>query len=75
MLDAERREFLKKLAKSAVYAAPVIQTVASPITLFSQGMASFGMMMGGGGGMGGMAAPAPAAPAPWDQPPPSSMKP
>ncbi len=72
MLDAERREFLKKLAKSAIYAAPVIQTIASPIELFSQGMGSpMGMGMGGMGmGMGGMA-----APAPWNEPPPASMKP
>ena len=69
MLDAERREFLKKLAKSAVYAAPVIHTIASPIELFSQGMGS-PMGMGMGMGMGGMA-----APAPWDEPPPASMKP
>ena len=72
MLDAERREFLKKLAKSAIYAAPVIHTIAAPIELFSQGMGSpMGMGMGGPPmGMGGMA-----APAPWDEPPPASMKP
>ncbi len=69
MLDAERREFLKKLAKSAVYAAPVIQTIVAPIELFGQGMGS-PMGMGMGMGMG-----APAAPAPWDEPPPASMRP
>ena len=69
MLDAERREFLKKLAKSAIYAAPVIHTIAAPIELFSQGMGS-PMGMGMGMGMG-----APAAPAPWNEPPPASMKP
>ena len=72
MHDDERREFLKKLAKSAVYAAPVIKSFAVPAELLGQGMAS-GMMMMGGGMMGGLVAPA--APAPWDEPPPGSKRP
>ena len=63
MKDEDRREFLKKLAKSAVYTAPVVYSLAAPIELVGQGMSSQKKPK----------APAqqPAATdAPWDRPPP-----
>jgi hypothetical protein len=73
MTEADRREFLKKLAKSAVYAAPVIQTFAVPAELIGQGKSS---QHKGNHGHGHAApAPAPGAPAPWNQPPPGAMNP
>ena len=74
MTDADRREFLKKLAKSAAYATPVITTFAVPAELLGQGMGSQHMHMGGMGGMGGAAASV-AEPAPWDKPAPGTKKP
>ncbi len=71
MTDADRREFLKKLAKSAAYAAPVITTFAVPPELLGQGMSSQHRHQQGHPGP----PPAPAAPAPWDQPPPGTMNP
>jgi hypothetical protein len=37
MTDDTRREFLKRIAKTAVYAAPVIHTLAAPVELIGQG--------------------------------------
>jgi len=37
---SDRREFLKKLAKGAVYAAPVVYSIAAPVDLVGQGKGS-----------------------------------
>lgn len=37
---SDRREFLKKLAKGAVYAAPVMHSIAAPVDLLGQGQSS-----------------------------------
>ena len=68
--DADRRRFLLRLAKSAIYTAPVIRTFGVPAELLGQGKSS----------QHKHAHPAPppsatSAPAPWDKPPPSSMNP
>ena len=79
----DRREFLRKLGKGAVYAAPVIHTLATPRDLqaiFTSGM--FNMMWDMMPGMMGnslVADPpwaAPAGPAsPWTAPAPWSVPP
>ena len=65
MTEQDRREFLKKLAKTAVYTAPVVYSLAAPIELMGGGKASEHHTS------------APAATqqpstgdAPWDRPPP-----
>jgi hypothetical protein len=40
MTDQDRREFLKKLAKTAAYTAPVVYSLAAPIELVGQGASS-----------------------------------
>jgi hypothetical protein len=35
--DEERREFLKRLARGAVYSAPVIRSMVAPLEAASQG--------------------------------------
>ncbi len=70
MTAADRRDFLKRLARSAAYAAPVITSLAAPLDLVGQGQASVHKQTGGGDpghGAPGMAA---GQQAPWDQPPP-----
>lgn len=60
MSESDRRDFLKKLAVSTAYVAPVIKTLAAPDPAAGQvlskkggGMMGGGMgMMGGGMGMG-----------------------
>ena len=67
MTEHDRREFLKKLAKTAAYTVPVVYSLAAPIELVGQGMSSVHM-----------GAPATQQPstepstgdAPWDRPPP-----
>jgi len=59
----DRRSFLKRLAKSAAYAAPVIQSFAAPADLVGQGQSS------GKGMMAATFQPDP-APSPWNAPPP-----
>lgn len=65
MTDQDRREFLKKLAKTAVYTAPVVYSLAAPIELVGQGQSSEHKHT---------APPAAQQPstgdAPWDRPPP-----
>ena len=51
MVNKDRRDFLKRLAKGAVYAAPVVVSMAAPVHLVGQGMGA-SMMMGMGMGMG-----------------------
>jgi len=67
MNDQDRREFLKKLAKTAAYTAPVVYSLAAPIELL-------GLVKGDKSGGMGMAPPATQEPtsgdAPWDRPPP-----
>ena len=70
MSSDDRREFLKKLAKTALYSAPVVHSFAAPVDLLGQGMSSGHKHAGHGHGH----APPPAAqpsstePAPWDKP-------
>lgn len=40
MTEQDRREFLKKLAKSAAYSTPVIYSLATPVELAGQGKGS-----------------------------------
>ena len=40
MTTPDRREFLRKLAKTAAYTAPVVYTLAAPIDLVGQGSSS-----------------------------------
>ncbi|MEE8191445.1 MAG: hypothetical protein V3T74_01790 [Gemmatimonadales bacterium] len=65
MTDQDRREFLKKLAKTAAYTAPVVYSLAAPIELVGQGQSSEHKHT---------TAPATQQPstgdAPWDRPPP-----
>ena len=68
MTQVNRRAFLKKLAKGAVYSAPVVYSMAAPVDLLGQGMSS-GKGMGMGmdkNTMGGMAL---AVPPPGSVPP------
>ena len=51
MSDSDRRAFLKKLAKTTAYSAPVIRTLAAPDPAFGQAL-SMKKGMGGGMGMG-----------------------
>jgi len=44
MADQSRRELLKTLAKGAIYAAPVITTLAAPVRLMAQGPSNAMMM-------------------------------
>ncbi len=53
----DRRDFLKKIAKTTVYAAPIIKTLAAPDALLAGGggqgfNTEKGGTMGGGGGNG-----------------------
>ena len=43
MVEKSRREMIKQIAKGAIYAAPVVHTVAAPVRLLAQGPSS--MMM------------------------------
>lgn len=40
MTTQDRREFLRKLAKTAAYTAPVVYTLAAPVDLVGQGSSS-----------------------------------
>jgi hypothetical protein len=82
MTEHDRREFLKKLAKTAAYAAPVVYSLAAPLELI-------GAQMDMGHGSEMMMAPAAAGqsepagsekapgsqPAPWERPPPGGKVP
>jgi hypothetical protein len=76
--DQHRREFLKKLAKGAVYAAPVIRTMTAPLEVVGQGKSTSHKNdhgnEGHGGGAGG-SSPALGGAAPGTQPPPGSIPP
>jgi len=64
MNPEDRRSFLKRLAKSAAYAAPVIQSFAEPADLVGQGKSSMK------GGMGAASFEPDPAPSPWNAPAP-----
>jgi hypothetical protein len=51
MHDADRRAFLKKLAATTAYAAPVVRTLAAPDPAAGQALSKKGGN-GGGDGMG-----------------------
>lgn len=81
MSEERRREFLKRLAKGAVYAAPVIRTMSAPLEVVAQGQSTshkndhgheghggpWAGSSAGGSGLGG--------PPPGTQPPPGSTPP
>jgi hypothetical protein len=76
MTEERRREFLKRLAKGAVYAAPVIRTMSAPLEVVAQGQSTshkndhgghWSGSSAGGSGLGG--------PPPGTQPPPGSTPP
>lgn len=46
MTEESRREFLLKVAKGAVYAAPVIRTLSAPESLSAQNVSPKGEMKG-----------------------------
>ncbi len=72
MSDRSRREFLKKLARGSVYAAPVVSTLLAPRSAGARvQMGGSGMGMDGGmaGGMAG-AQQRHLPDAPWFKPPP-----
>ena len=54
MSDSDRRAFLKKVAKTTAYSAPVIRTLAAPDPAAGQALSKKGGGMGMGMGMGGM---------------------
>lgn len=54
MSDSDRRAFLKKLAKTTAYSAPVVRTLAAPDPALGQALSmKQGMGMGMGKGKGG----------------------
>ncbi len=77
MSDSDRREFLKKLAKTAVYSAPVIASLAAPIELVGQGQSPTHKHHGGSASPTSQELPPnpqPGGPPPWDQPPPGGRR-
>ena len=53
MSDSDRRDFLKKLALTTAYVAPVVRTLAAPDPAAGQALSKkMGMMVMGAGGMG-----------------------
>jgi hypothetical protein len=76
MTDQDRREFLKKLAKTAAYAAPVVYSLAAPVELIGEGMSSVHHPPSSGATQ---AAPSgtqqPGGEAPWERPPPGGKVP
>lgn len=78
----DRREFLRKLAKTAAYAAPVVVSLAAPIELVGQGDSPSkkeGHWHPPGQGSPTKQTlppnPQPGGPPPWQQPPPGSRRP
>jgi hypothetical protein len=76
MTDQDRREFLKKLAKTAAYAAPVVYSLAAPVELIGQGSSSEHKHPSSGATQ---SAPSgtqqPGGEAPWERPPPGGKVP
>lgn len=77
MTDHDRREFLKRLAKTTAYVAPVVYSLAAPVDLIGQGMSSMHKPMKGAAAT--QQAPSgtqqPGGQAPWDRPPPGGKVP
>lgn len=78
MTDRERREFLKQLAKTAVYAAPVVHTLAAPVDVVGQGVLPSKKITPPT--LAPQQQPLPPNPAPggtppWQHPPPGSRRP
>ena len=76
MTEHDRREFLKQLAKTAAYTAPVVYSLAAPVELIGQGQSSEHKHTSSGATQ---AAPSgaqqPGGTAPWDRPPPGGKVP
>ncbi len=77
MKPDDRRGFLKKLAKGAVYSAPVIHSLTAPLEVLGQGKSFSHKHQGAGAGL---VAPTPASPdlggqAPGAKPPPGDIPP
>ncbi len=69
----DRRKFLLSVAKGAIYATPLIRTLAAPPSLHAIPTSGKGMM---GMGMGmGMLVVTPTSKAPWSEPPPGATPP
>lgn len=66
MSSDDRREFLKKLAKTAIYSAPVVHSFAAPVDLLGQGKSSEHKKQHQHGPPA--PPPSPAGTAPWDEP-------
>lgn len=66
MSSDDRREFLKKLAKTAIYSAPVVHSFAAPVDLLGQGKSSEHKHQHQHGPPA--PPPSPAGTAPWDEP-------
>ncbi len=80
MKDEQRREFLKKLAKGAIYAAPVIHSMTAPLEVAGQGSSTshktdHGNMGHGKGGASPASGPSLGGPSPGSQPPPGATPP
>jgi hypothetical protein len=78
MTQHDRREFLKKLARTAAYTAPVVYSLAAPVELIGQGgkssehkppMGAAATQSAPGG------AQQPGGQAPWERPPPGGNVP
>jgi hypothetical protein len=79
MTEHDRREFLKQLAKTAAYAAPVVYSLAAPVELLGQGGKSSEHKHPSSGASqsepgGAQQAPG-SQPAPWERPPPGGKVP
>lgn len=81
MTDHDRREFLKRLAKTAAYSAPVMYSLAAPIELVGQGQSASHKHQHRDPWASPQQQqpqqplppnPAPGGPPPWEQPPPGS---
>ena len=76
MTDENRREFMKKLAKSVAYVAPTIVSVTAPASLAGQGGSSQHKHQDPLQGHGHAAAgQGPGGPPPWRAPPPGTPRP
>jgi hypothetical protein len=75
MTQQNRREFLKKLAKTAVYAAPVVHTLAAPIDLVGQGQSTGHKPPGHSAAFQPQQQPTTDPQPPWQQPPPGTTPP
>lgn len=77
MTSEDRREFLKRLAKTALYAAPVIHSMSAPTSLVAQGQSSQHKVKASPYDAGTSSTPTrqPGGLAPGDRQPPGQTKP